>query len=246
MEKVFYEIFSAMPRQGPGSKTSTIRALKAIPELPDSVDILDVGCGTGNQTMNLANEINGKIVAVDNYQPFIDTLNKEAKKKGLTAKIEGRTGDMFHLHLGHKMFDIIWSEGAVYIMGLENALKKWKKYLKPKGYIVVSDFNWMTNFLPDEVYNYFIKDVPNAGTAEDTIERINASGYRVIDHFPLPEKEWLDFYSIHEEILEHFRKKYHDQPEAGEVIDMMQYEADLYKKYQGSYGYNFYIMQANT
>ena len=68
----------------------------------------------------------------------------------------------------------------------------------------------------------------------------------MIDHFPLPEKEWLDFYSIHEEILEHFRKKYHDQPEAGEVIDMMQYEADLYKKYQGSYGYNFYIMQANT
>jgi hypothetical protein len=38
------------------------------------------------QTLELARISNGKIIALDNYQPFLDILNKNAKEEGLEKK----------------------------------------------------------------------------------------------------------------------------------------------------------------
>jgi cyclopropane fatty-acyl-phospholipid synthase-like methyltransferase len=41
-------------RQGPGSEEATLRALSFFPDLNENTKILDVGCGTGGQTITLA------------------------------------------------------------------------------------------------------------------------------------------------------------------------------------------------
>ena len=40
----FYEIYEAIPRQGPGDRESTQRALRLLPPLTRSQRILDIGC----------------------------------------------------------------------------------------------------------------------------------------------------------------------------------------------------------
>jgi hypothetical protein len=66
----FYEIFDpSLPRLGPGSPASTRRAFnKLFPDgAPRPRRILDMGCGNGTQTLELARLTGGHILAVDNH-----------------------------------------------------------------------------------------------------------------------------------------------------------------------------------
>jgi hypothetical protein len=36
-------------------------------------------------------------------------------------------------------FDLIWCEGAMYIMGFRDALAGWPKLLTPRGYVAVTE-----------------------------------------------------------------------------------------------------------
>ena len=61
----FLTLFDGLTQQGPGSEASTKKALSLLPTLPPNPRILDVGCGPGRQTITLAKETGGKVVAVD-------------------------------------------------------------------------------------------------------------------------------------------------------------------------------------
>jgi ubiquinone/menaquinone biosynthesis C-methylase UbiE len=77
-EELFYQVFVSLPRQGPGCTGATRKAHSSLPTLPRDAKILDIGCGSGSQTRELANLTSGIITAVDNYQPFLDTLTIRA------------------------------------------------------------------------------------------------------------------------------------------------------------------------
>lgn len=53
-EEIFFEIHRDNPREGPGSFKATRNAYSALSNLPDKPIILDIGCGPGQQTMDLA------------------------------------------------------------------------------------------------------------------------------------------------------------------------------------------------
>jgi ubiquinone/menaquinone biosynthesis C-methylase UbiE len=82
----FYELYTGLPRGGPGDNESTRKAFSYLKNLPSEPLILDLECGHGMQTLELARISNGKIIALDNYQPFLDILNKNAKEEGLEKK----------------------------------------------------------------------------------------------------------------------------------------------------------------
>ena len=69
---IFWEIHSDLPREGPGDSTSTARAYAAASDLPPQPKILDIGCGPGMQTLDLAKLSGGEIIAIDFHQPFLD------------------------------------------------------------------------------------------------------------------------------------------------------------------------------
>ncbi len=82
-----YELSEALPRSGPGDNEYTRRAFNMIPHFQTPPFILDIGCGQGMQTIELAKISNGKIIALDNHQPFLDLLVEQAKKQKIEDKV---------------------------------------------------------------------------------------------------------------------------------------------------------------
>ena len=121
------EYFSAMERQGPGSPEVTIKALSFIDNLNDGSCIADIGCGTGGQTMVLAQHVPGQITGIDLFPAFIDLFNANARKMNLQDRVTGVVASMDKLTFDNEELDLIWSEGAIYNIGFERGLNEWKR-----------------------------------------------------------------------------------------------------------------------
>ena len=94
MEEIYYEIFEALPRQGPGDEQSTGKAFRKIRGLPENPEILDIGCGVGKQTLDLAKLTPGRITALDNHAGFLEILRKRIGESDHLAQIVAVLGDM--------------------------------------------------------------------------------------------------------------------------------------------------------
>jgi SAM-dependent methyltransferase len=139
MIKYFFEIHKDLPREGPGSFEATKRAYDSIKEFLNKPLILDIGCGPGKQTIDLLNISDGEIIAIDNHRPFIERLNKTISDGRFEKRAKAQFGDMSKPEFEEGQFDLIWSEGAIYQLGFEKGLKDFRKYLKPGGFIAVTE-----------------------------------------------------------------------------------------------------------
>ena len=151
----FYELFEALPRGGPGDNKSTQKAFNAIPKRPEQPFILDIGCGPGVQTIELAKLSNGRIIALDNHQAFLDKLTSNASKEGLLNHIVPTNISMLEMDFGKNTFDIIWSEGALYFMGFQNGLRRCHQLLKKDGFLAVTELVYLVNNAPAPLIQYF-------------------------------------------------------------------------------------------
>ena len=240
----FYELFEALPRGGPGDNKSTRRAFNAIPKLPEPPLILDIGCGPGVQTIELAKLSNGRIIALDNHQAFLDKLIKNAKEEELLDYIVPKNISMLDMDFEENAFDIFWSEGALYFMGFQNGIRKCHQLLKSNGFLAVTEIIYLVNNPPVPLIQYFEKEYPDIETVKDKIELIQHERFRLISNFTLPESSWLDnFYLPMEEELIRLIKKYQGNEIALSMFEEMKNEINLYRKFSDSYGYEFFIMQ---
>ena len=244
MENIF-KVHRDMPRQGPGDNESTKKALKSI-DIGKNLRVLDIGCGPGMQTVELAKNIEGKITALDFHKRYLEELSRLAEKGGVGEKIELLEGSMFELekHFKEEAFDVIWSEGAIYILGFEKGLKYIRPFLKFDGYLVVSEITWLEDNPPKEVKEFWNANYPQMGTIKSNIEIAIESGYQVITTFILPEKSWWDNYYNHlKERYKLFKKEESNNSGLMELIQETELEMEFFKKYSSSYNYVFYVMK---
>ncbi len=243
-EEIFFEIHRDNPREGPGSFEATRQAFSRLHGLPEKPLLLDVGCGPGRQTLDLAelSPHQAGIYAVDTHEPFIDRLRSAAASRGLSDRIFPMIMDMNSLPFKEETFDVIWAEGSIYIMGFENGFKKWKPLLKPQGYIAVTEIAWLRDNPPEQVKVFWEQNYPAIKSVPDNLAIIADAGYHLIDYFVLPENDWWDNYYTHiEKKIMPMKLKYRNDPEALEVIHLEEAEMDLYRKYSAYYGYVFHI-----
>ena len=241
-----YELCEALPRSGPGDNECTRRAFNSIPQHQIPPFILDIGCGQGMQTIELAKISNGKIIALDNHQAFLDMLMEQAKKQGFAEKIIPRNISMLDMDFEEETFDIIWSEGALYFMGFQNGLKRCHQLLKDKGYLAVTELVYTVPDPPTPVVEYFESEYPDINNIGENIDAIKKEGFNVISNFTLPESAWLNNYYLPiEKELPRLNKKYRGNEVALAVFQGFENEVDFYRKYSKYYGYEFFVMQKN-
>jgi ubiquinone/menaquinone biosynthesis C-methylase UbiE len=85
-ESIFFEIHDNLSRAGYGRDKYTRKAFGMIPKLRKP-SILDVGCGPGAPTLELARLTTGKIIGVDTYQPYLERLAEKAQRLGFSHHI---------------------------------------------------------------------------------------------------------------------------------------------------------------
>ena len=241
MNQFFYEIFEQMPRQGPGKSEYTQKALSFC-QLPKNPQILDIGCGTGAQTISLTESTDGVITAVDYHKPFLDQLQKEVKHRSLDSRIKTLHADMNQLELKRK-FDLIWIEGAIFIIGFEKGLNEFKKFLKPGGFMALTEVAWIKENPPPEAVSFWDNEYPDIKDISSNIDIIRNAGYKLIHHFVMPRDAWDEFYSELKVITNKIKKKYKDKPEAKKTLDMFSQEIEAYEQFGEFYGYVFYILK---
>ena len=236
------EYFTELERLGPGSPAETIRALGFIGNLSNITKIADLGCGTGVQTMVLAQNTEATITALDLYAGSIDKLNATAEKLGLQHRVKGIVASMDNLPFPKEEFDLIWSEGAIANIGFEKGLNHWRDFLKKDGYVAVSYESWFTDERPAEIEKWWMDAVPEITTIGHNIAIMQKTGYIPVAAFALPEHCWIDNYFMPQKARqEEFLKKHAGNKAVENMIAFLRREADLYLKYKQYYGYVFYI-----
>ena len=236
------EYYSTVKRQGPGSPEITLKALSFIDNLNDASRIVDIGCGTGGQTMVLAKHAPGQITGLDIFPTFIDLFNANAVKLNLQDRVKGVIGSMDNLPFQEEELDLMWSEGAIYNIGFERGLNEWRKFLKPGGYVAVSEGSWFTDERPSEIEEFWQDAYPEIDTIPNKVAQMQKAGYVPVATFMLPENCWTEhFYPPQIEAHEAFLKKHAGNKTAAEFIANQRHEMKLYQKYKAYYGYVFYI-----
>ena len=239
---IIHDYFSNTERQGPGSPAITLKALSFIDGLTEKSKIADIGCGTGGQTMVLAQNTPGNITGIDLFPGFIAKLNDNAQKLNLQDRVKGVVGNMANLPFQAEELDLIWSEGAIFIIGFERGLNEWRKFLKQGGSIAVTENTWFTEERPAEIQDFWQKAYPEIDTISNKVAQMQKGGYLPIATFIVPETCWADYYYVQSpQMQESFLKKYNGNKTAEEFITYQRYEAELFYKYKAYYGYVFYI-----
>ena len=239
---IFLEVYEHLPRQGPGNRACAARALSLCRGLPPAPAVLDLGCGIGGQTLQLAELTSGSVVAIDRHAPSIERLRAAVAARGLSDRIQAVVGDMACLGLPPGSFDLVWSEGALYNLGLPQALRTCHGLLRPGGYLAFTDAIWRQDDPPAEVRAAFEQDYPGMGRLEDDLAAIRAGGFELVGHFTLPDEAWWDdFYAPMLSRIAELRGRYAGDDEALVVLDQLAAEPEMHRRHGQCYAYEFFV-----
>lgn len=107
---------------------------------------------------------NTPITGVNLFPTFINLFNANAQKLNLQDRATGVVGSMEALPFQPEELDLIWSEGAIYNIGFQRGLNEWRQFLKPGGYIAVSEASWFTEERPAEIDTFWNREYPEIDT----------------------------------------------------------------------------------
>lgn len=241
---LFFELFTGLPRQGPGDAASTRRALAMLPPLGPQARVLDLGCGTGAQTLTLAGLTSAHLLAVDLHPPFIAELTRLVRERGLADRVEPLVGDLRRLPFTPGSFDLVWCEGAIGLVGFDDSLRAWRSLLRPGGHLAATEPSWLRPDPPAECVDFWRRNYPAIRDVAANLAAVEACGFHPLGHFALPAAAWWDdYYRPIEAKLPAFRARHREGPQAAELADQVQEEIDVWRRYSDFYGYVFYVMR---
>ena len=188
----------------------TRKAFRMLPQM-DKPRILDVGCGSGIPTTELARLSNGEIMGIDVDQPALDKFTRKIKAAGLTDRVQVVNCSMLDMDFPDGSFNIIWSEGSIYAIGFERGLREWRRFLKADGFMVVHD---------------------EQGNVKEKLEQISNCGYELLGYFILSKETWwTEYFAPLEKLIAESRTRYTDAPKIPEELHRAQREIDMFKKH---------------
>ncbi|MCK9298868.1 class I SAM-dependent methyltransferase [Methanoculleus sp. YWC-01] len=246
METPFvFTLHENLPRQGPGSNACTRKAFSMLADLPARPEVLDIGCGAGMQTVELARTCPGcRITATDVHQPFLDDLARRAASGGVGDRITILRASMDDLPFPDASFDVLWAEGSIFIVGFREGLVSWRRLLRPGGYLCLTESVWFTEDPSPEAAAFWNDCYPAIKTVPETCAIAEDAGYEVVATFPLPKSAWWGNYYVPVlKRIEDLRPKVAGNPEAEAQIEFAERETAVYREHADEYGYEFFILQ---
>lgn len=233
----FESIFQGLDRLGPGDDADSLRALQALPR--HDGNLLEIGCGKGPTTRLLAQHTAFDITALDNDEYSLSCLKETVAGHPWGHRIETCCASMTDMPFASAQFDVLWAEGSAYIMGVPHALKAWKRFLKPEGYLVLSDLVWLTHTPDAQAEQFWQVNYPGMVTVDQRLKEAKAAGYEVVESFPQSAQAWRNY-------LEPLNAKLAQLSEAtltSQALNDLRRELHIHQHYLGQYGYHIWVLK---
>ncbi len=118
--------------------------------------ILDIATGTGDLALEALRLGPEKITGVDISEGMLEKGREKIRKKGLSGRIELRTGDSENLQFPDNSFDAVMvSFGVRNFENLEKGLKEILRVLRPGGCVMILEFSRPRNPLVKAGYQLY-------------------------------------------------------------------------------------------
>lgn len=232
--------YKGLDRLSPGSDDTTLKAIEKIDfNVDDELNILDIGCGVGSSTILLANYFeNSTVEAIDLFKHYLSVLDDKISQNNLANRVFGYRMDMKDPDFANEEFDIVFAESSIEIMGFKKGIMEWKRLLKPKGYMIVSDISWISK--PSSRSIKFWKNIyDEVDTIENKIAQIANEGYEFVDYVIVPKEDWNEYHKKLEKNL----NSLNNDKSAKEFVSQIKKEIRHYRENSDDYSYVFYIMK---
>src|SRR5580658_3730591 len=114
-----------------------------LPHLRPGLALLDIGCGPGTITADLARLVApGEAVGLDASNEVIDQATAYAENLGLT-NLRFEVGDLFALNYGEATFDVVHAHQVLqHLVNPGGALVELRRVLRPGGVLAVRDSDY--------------------------------------------------------------------------------------------------------
>jgi len=195
-----------------------------LPKL-DKPRILDIGCGSGVPTIELARLGQGEVIGIDIDQPALNKLTRKIGGAGFFNRVQAVNCSMLDMVFPDDSFDIIWSEGSIFVIGFERGIREWKRFLKPNGFMVIHD---------------------EKGNVEEKLEQISKCGYKLLGYFILNEDTWwTEYFAPLEKLVAKSQASYTDDPQKLKELDQVRKELEMFKNDPDRNNSVYFVIQKN-
>ena len=157
-------------------------------KLSGNEDVLDIGCGGGQNIANFLKRTNGKVHGID-YSPASVAKSLKKNKKAVTEKrSEIVQANVSAIPFENKTFDLVTAFETIYFWeNIINDFKEVKRVLKPNGKFVVCNESskmegnerW-TNILDMNIY-----------TAEEIVDTMQQAGFADIKSYKMENTQQI-------------------------------------------------------
>jgi 2-polyprenyl-3-methyl-5-hydroxy-6-metoxy-1,4-benzoquinol methylase len=116
----------------------TRKAFALLPAI-DRPRILDIGCGQGVQTLELARLGGGEVVGIDIDETVLTRFHQRLEQSDVSSRVTVRLGSLFDLELAAESFDILWEEGVLHLLEPARSFAACHRLLRPEGFLVMHE-----------------------------------------------------------------------------------------------------------
>jgi trans-aconitate methyltransferase len=245
--ELFLQVYGTLPRAGPGGTEHTLKVLAMVPGASPRT-VLDLGCGPGAQTLVLAEVLPEAVVlALDVLPPMVEETRRRLSEAGCEDRVRAEVGDMASPSVESGSQDLIWCEGAIYFMGVADALRTWRSLLTPGGTVAFTEPIWLSSSPPDEIRDWWTAEYPAITDEQGIRAAVGAAAFNTLAFFPLPAEAWWDdYYGPMESRIEALRTDHPNDPVASEIATGAEQEIAMFRRYSDHYSYGFFIVQPRS
>ena len=231
----FFTLHSDLPREGPGEAADVAWAAAKVGLKPNAI-IADVASGPGGDIAALLEAApQGHVTAVDKTAQYVEA----ARARWMDApRVTVLKADMARVM---NEYDLIWCAGAVYFLGIREALRAWRRSLRPGGAIVFSELCWFTDTPADAAQQFWATQHPDMTDEAGIAARIDAAGYTVLGTRRLSDQAWEDYFGPIDARIAQLRDGADDALTA--VLDEAEEEAAIWRAHRDQFGYLLSIVQ---
>ncbi|MDG4647633.1 class I SAM-dependent methyltransferase [Roseibacterium sp. SDUM158017] len=240
----FLRFHEGVSRQGPGTPDDVSWAVKAA-GTKAGARVLDAGAGVGEDIRALREAIpEARVVALEAHEGFVEAISGRYGPEvtaihGSMGPQPGFDGSAPVDLAENGPFDLIWSAGAIYFVGVGTALEHWKGALAEGGAAAFTAPVFFTDTPSEEAVAFWQGDkVDTVGALRDAVA---GAGYRILAERREPDAGWEAYFAaqavriatLREDILQG-----REDAAMAEILDQAEHEAEAWRKLKDEVGYH--------